>query len=98
MATRTLMVSAVLLGATADLWGQTPTLSEPNALTSKDYLRLMEEANLAAGIAPVGGSFVGAKPRPNGSLPTPPSAAAPSAAFPSPAFPPSASPFPGLPT
>ena len=103
MATRTLMVSAVLLGTTVDLWGQTPTSPEPNALTSKDYLRLMEEANLAAGIAPVGGSFVGAKPRPNGSLPTPPSAAAPSAAFPSPAFPsaafpPSASPFPGLPT
>ena len=98
MATRTLMVSAVLLGTTADLWGQTPTSPEPNALTSKDYLRLMEEANLAAGIAPVGGSFVGAKPRPNGSLPTPPSAAAPSAAFPSAAFPPSASPFPGLPT
>ena len=113
MATRTLMVSAVLLGTTADLWGQTPTSPEPNALTSKDYLRLMEEANLAAGIAPVGGGFVGAKPRPNGSLPTPPSAtppsatppsaASPSAGFPSAGFqsagfPPPSSPFPGLPT
>jgi hypothetical protein len=31
----------------------------------------MEQANLAAGIQPVGGSFVGAKPRPRGSLEQP---------------------------
>ena len=45
--------------------------SQPGPLTSEDYLRLMEQANLAAGIQPVGGSFVGAKPRPRGSLEQP---------------------------
>ena len=50
---------------------QTAPESQPGPLTSEDYLRLMEQANLAAGIQPVGGSFVGAKPRPRGSLEQP---------------------------
>ncbi|MCY3006976.1 MAG: hypothetical protein NTV29_13520 [Planctomycetota bacterium] len=77
MATRTLMISAVILGATAGVRAQVPVSPEPNALTSRDYLRMMEEANSAAGIAPVGGGFVGAKPRPNGSLATPPASVPP---------------------
>ena len=50
---------------------QTALESQPGPLTSEDYLRLMEQANVAAGIQPVGGSFVGAKPRPRGSLDQP---------------------------
>lgn len=98
MATRTLMISAVILGATAGVRAQVPVSPEPNALTSRDYLRMMEEANSAAGIAPVGGGFVGAKPRPNGSLATPPASVRPASvpptfapsAFAPPTFAPSA--------
>lgn len=88
MATRTLMISAVVFGATAGVHAQVPVSPEPSALTSRDYLRMMEEANSAAGIAPVGGGFVGAKPRPNGSLPVAPSASVQPASVP-PTFAPS---------
>jgi len=57
----TLCLSQVLCAQTSDANGSTP-------LTSKDYLKLMEQANIAAGIQPAGGNFVGAKPRPLGSL------------------------------
>lgn len=59
------------LPGVANLPEQTAAESQPGPLTSEDYLRLMEQANLAAGIQPVGGSFVGAKPRPRGSLEQP---------------------------
>jgi len=72
---------AVALGHSNMIFAQLPGVaqfpqrtapeSQPGPLTSEDYLRLMEQANLAAGIQPVGGSFVGAKPRPRGSLEQP---------------------------
>ena len=45
--------------------------SQQAPLSSSDYLKLMEQANMAAGIESVGGNFVGAKPRPRGSLDSP---------------------------
>ncbi|MFM8570590.1 MAG: hypothetical protein ACKOAU_03235 [Pirellula sp.] len=45
-----------------------PSAYPSAALTSKDYLKLMEQANEAAGIPSGGGNYVGAKPRPLGSI------------------------------
>lgn len=64
------MIFAQLPGV-VQLPGRSAPESQPGSLTSEDYLRLMEQANVAAGIQPVGGSFVGAKPRPRGSLEQP---------------------------
>jgi len=85
---------AVALGHSNMIFAQLPGVvqlpqrsapeSQPGPLTSEDYLRLMEQANVAAGIQPVGGSFVGAKPRPRGSLeqPTQPMVSQPKVSLP----------------
>lgn len=91
---------AVALGPSNTIFAQLPGVvqlpersapeSQPGPLTSEDYLRLMEQANVAAGIQPVGGSFVGAKPRPRGSLeqPTQPMVSQPTVSQPTVSLPP----------
>lgn len=63
-----LMLFGATLGLSQVLCAQTSDANASMPLTSKDYLKLMEQANIAAGIQPTGGNFVGAKPRPLGSL------------------------------
>ena len=72
---------AVVMGWCATLSAQQADLLAPGPLTSQDYLKLMEQANAAAGIQPSGGNFPGAKARPRGSLETPPPVASPQQQF-----------------
>lgn len=75
MALKRITVALLLCGATLNvgqvLCAQMPDAGASAPLTSKDYLKLMEQANAAAGIQPTGGNFAGAKPRPQGSLEIP---------------------------
>jgi hypothetical protein len=72
---------AVVMGWCATLSAQQADQLAPGPLTSQDYLKLMEQANAAAGIQPSGGNFPGAKARPRGSLETPPPVASPQQQF-----------------
>jgi hypothetical protein len=72
---------AVVMGWCATLSAQQADLLAPGPLTSQDYLKLMEQANAAAGIQASGGNFPGAKARPRGSLETPPPVASPQQQF-----------------
>ncbi|MEK0423953.1 MAG: hypothetical protein RJB11_44, partial [Planctomycetota bacterium] len=72
---------AVVMGWCATLSAQQANQLAPGPLTSQDYLKLMEQANAAAGIQPSGGNFPGAKARPRGSLETPPPVASPQQQF-----------------
>jgi len=66
--TTALIIGCIALCQSAQVQAQAP-------LSSADYLKLMEQANAAAGLQPVGGNFAGAKPRPRGSLEIPPAIA-----------------------
>jgi hypothetical protein len=72
---------AVVMGWCATLSAQQADQLAPGPLTSQDYLKLMEQANAAAGIQASGGNFPGAKARPRGSLETPPPVASPQQQF-----------------
>ncbi len=81
-ASRVCLVGSVLFPGVGSVQGQSPVVGsavtmQPSAqapaggLTSKDYLRMMEQANERSGISATGGNYRGALPRPAGSLDQP---------------------------
>jgi hypothetical protein len=75
------LASLLLLAFSTDLspilFAQLPQAPTSSGMSSKDYLRLMEQANEHNGVQAVGGNYPGARPRPVGSLPTTPTATLP---------------------
>jgi hypothetical protein len=70
IAIKLVLGATAVMGWCASLPAQQTEPSAPSGLTSQDYLKLMEQANAAAGISATGGNFPGAKARPRGSLET----------------------------
>lgn len=63
-------MSLLLLTLSPNLLAQVTQAPPSNGMSSKDYLRLMEQANERNGVQAGGGNYPGARPRPAGSLPT----------------------------
>lgn len=63
-------MSLLLLTLSPTLLAQVNQEPPTNGMSSKDYLRLMEQANERNGVQAGGGNYPGARPRPAGSLPT----------------------------
>ena len=82
LASRVCLVAWMVLQSVVSVQGQSPQVGsgvfgqpspQPPAggLSSKDYLRMMEQANERSGISATGGNYRGAHPRPTGSLDQP---------------------------